>query len=46
MKSCLRSVQRAGNLELIRQRFLLKGLQQDPRWGDLERRIATVGPPK
>jgi len=37
---------RAGALKTLRSSFLLNSLHTDPRWADLERRIAAAGPPK
>jgi len=37
---------RAAFLKTLRSMFLLNRLHSDPRWADLERRIATAGPPK
>jgi len=37
---------RASSIKLLRRWFLLNTLHEDPRWADLERRIATAGPPR
>jgi len=36
----------ASRIKLLRRWFLLNALHEDPRWADLERRIAAAGPPR